>query len=251
MGFRLKAFGLHLLGSASLLALILGALYFGWYRWPGWYLTDVSRVVMVLIGVDVVIGPLLTFVIANQKKPRRELKRDIGMIVAAQLCALLYGSVSLWNGRPLYYAFSETVLQEVQAYDIDSREADIGRRQNPALAPHWYSTPRWIWAPLPEDADQRQKIMTEAVMGGDDVISMPKYFKPGENGLPALRSQLKKVDDVAYFEKSEKTNFKERMKAVGIPTDELNAIPLTGRGHPLLAVVDPATATIRAIFRVK
>jgi hypothetical protein len=46
-------------------------------------------------------------------------------------------------------------------------------------------------------------------------------------------------------------NFKERMKAVGIPTDELNAIPLTGRGHPLLAVVDPATATIRAIFRVK
>jgi hypothetical protein len=251
MGFRLKAFGLHLLGSASVLALILGALYFGWYRWPGWYLTDVSRVVMVMIGVDVVIGPLLTFVIANQKKPRRELKRDIGMIVAAQLCALLYGSVSLWNGRPLYYAFSETVLQEVQAYDIDSREADIGRRQNPALAPHWYSTPRWIWAPLPEDADQRQKIMTEAVMGGDDVISMPKYFKPWENGLPALRSQLKKVDDVAYFEKSEKTNFKERMKAVGIPTDELNAIPLTGRGHPLLAVVDPATATIRAIFRVK
>jgi hypothetical protein len=251
MGFRLKAFGLHLLGSASVLALILGALYFGWYRWPGWYLTDVSRVVMVMIGVDVVIGPLLTFVIANKKKPRRELKRDIGMIVAAQLCALLYGSVSLWNGRPLYYAFSETVLQEVQAYDIDSREADIGRRQNPALAPHWYSTPRWIWAPLPEDADQRQKIMTEAVMGGDDVISMPKYFKPWENGLPALRSQLKKVDDVAYFEKSEKARFKERMKAVGIPTDELNAIPLTGRGHPLLAVVDPATATIRAIFRVK
>jgi hypothetical protein len=251
MGFRLKAFGLHLLGSASVLALILGALYFGWYRWPGWYLTDVSRVVMVLIGVDVVIGPLLTFVIANQKKPRRELKRDIGIIVAAQLCALVYGSVSLWNGRPLYYAFSETVLQEVQAYDIDSREAEIGRLQNPALAPHWYSTPRWIWAPLPGDADQRQKIMTEAVMGGDDVISMPKYFKPWEQGLPSLRSQLKKVDDVAYFEKSEKTNFKERMKAAGIPTDELNAIPLTGRGHPLLAVVDPATATIRAIFKVK
>jgi hypothetical protein len=80
---------------------------------------------------------------------------------------------------------------------------------------------------------------------------MPKYFKPWENGLPALRSQLKTVDDVAYFPKSEKTHLKERMKAVGIPTDELNAIPLTGRGHPLLAVVDPATATIRAIFRVK
>jgi hypothetical protein len=233
------------------LALILGALYIGWYRWPGWYLTDVSHVAMVMIGVDVVIGPLLTLVIANQNKPRRELKRDIGIIVAAQLCALLYGSVSLWNGRPLYYAFSENVLQQVQAYDIDPHEADIGRRQNPALAPHWYSTPRWIWAPLPDDPDLQSKIVTDAVAGGDDVISMPKYFKPWENGLPALSSKLKKVDDVAYFAKSEKTNLKEQMKAAGIPTDESNAMPLTGRGHPVLAVMDPATATIRAIFSAR
>ena len=251
MRFRLKAFGLHLLGSASVLSLILAALYFGWYRWPGWYLTDVSRVVMVMIGVDVVIGPLLTFVIANQNKPRHELKRDIGMIVAAQLCALVYGSASLWNGRPLYYAFSESVLQQVQAYDIDTKEAKLAQKQNPALAPHWYSTPRWIWAPLPEDAEQREKIVAQAVTGGDDVISMPKYFKPWESGLPALRSQLKKVDDVAYFAKSEKTKLKEKMQAAGIRTDQSNAMPLTGRGHPLLAVVDPATATIKAILGVK
>lgn len=251
MGFRLKAFGLHLLGSASVLTLILGALYLGWYRWPGWYLTDVSRVVMVMIGVDVVIGPLLTFVIASHNKPRRELQRDIGIIIAAQLCALLYGSVSLWNGRPLYYAFSENVLQQVQAYDIDSREAEMARRENPALAPHWYRSPRWIWAPLPEDADQRQKIVTEAVTGGEDVTSMPKYFKSWESGLPALRNQLKKVDDVAYFAESDKTKLKEKMKAAGIPTDQSNVMPLTGRGHPLLAVFDPATATIKAILRVK
>ncbi len=251
MEFRLKAFGLHLLGSASVLTLILGALYFGWYRWPGWYLTDVTQVVMVMIGVDVVIGPLLTFVIANENKPRRELKRDIGLIVAVQLCALVYGSASLWNGRPLYYAFSETLLQQVQAYDIDPKEAALGQKQNPALAPHWYSTPRWIWAPLPDDSEQSQKIVAEALTGGDDVISMPQYFKPWEKGLPSLRSQLKKVDDVTYFAKSEKARLKEKMKAAGIPTEQSNAMPLTGRGHPLLAVFDPATATITAILRVK
>jgi hypothetical protein len=220
----------------------------GWYRWPGWYLTDVTTVVLVLMGVDVVIGPLLTFVIANQNKPRRELKRDIGIIVAVQLCALFYGSASLWDGRPLYYAFSENILQQVQAYDIDSKEAELGQKQNAALAPHWYSTPRWIWAPLPQDTEESQKIVTAAITGGDDVISMPRYFKPWEQGLPSLRSHLKKVDDVAYFAKSEKAKLKQRMKAAGIPTNELNAIPLTGRGHPLLAILDPATATIRGIF---
>jgi hypothetical protein len=251
MKFRLKAFGLHLLGSASALSLILGGLYLGWYHWPGWHLTDVTQVVMVMVGVDVVLGPLLTFIIARASKPRRELVRDIAVIVAVQLAALIYGSMSLWNGRPLYYAYSETVLQLVQAYDIDAEQSAVGQRQNPALAPHWYSLPRWIWAPLPQDSDTRQKIITSAVTGGEDVISMPQYFKPWEQGLPELRKQLKRVDDVAYFAPSEKKKLKERMQAAGFDTDQLNSIPLTGRGHPLLAVFDPASVKIAAIFGPK
>jgi len=249
MRFRLKAFSLHLLSSATALTLILGLLYFGWYRWPGWHLTDVTTVVLVMVCVDVVLGPTLTLIVANQKKSHRELTRDIGIIVVVQLCALIYGSVSLWNGRPLYYAFSESVLQLVQAYDIDAKDAEIGRQQNPGLAPHWYSLPRWIWAPLPENPEESQKIVAAAVTGGDDVISMPKYFKTWEDGLPSLRSRLKKVDDVAYFAKSEKKRLKDRMRAAGLPDDQLNTMPLTGRGHPLLAVFDPVTLKITATFQ--
>ena len=249
MRFRLKAFSLHLLSSATVLTLILGSLYFGWYRWPGWHLTDVKTVVLVMVCVDVVLGPTLTLIIANKNKPHRELVRDIGIIVTVQLCALIYGSASLWNGRPLYYAFSENVLQLVQAYDIDAAEAEAGRRLNPGLSPHWYSRPRWIWAPLPQNAEESGKIVASAVTGGDDVISMPKYFKPWEDGLPALRSQLKKVDDVTYFGKNEKTRLKERMKAAGLPDDQSNSMPLTGRGHPLLAVFDPATLKITATLK--
>jgi hypothetical protein len=249
MRFRLKAFSLHLLSSATALTLILGSLYFGWYRWPGWHLTDVTTVVLVMVCVDVVLGPTLTLIVANQKKSRRELTRDIGIIVVVQLCALTYGSVSLWNGRPLYYAFSESVLQLVQAYDIDSKDAEIGRQQNPALAPHWYSLPRWIWAPLPQNAEESREIVVSAVTGGDDVVSLPKYFKPWEDGLLSLRHQLKKVDDVAYFAKSEKKKLKDRMRAAGLPDDQLNTMPLTGRGHPLLAVFDPVTLKIMATFK--
>jgi hypothetical protein len=251
MHFRLKLFSYHLLSSAAILTLILGSLYFGWYRWPGWYLTDVTRVVFVMVCVDVVLGPTLTLIIANQKKSRRELTRDIAIIVAVQLCALTYGSAQLWKGRPLYYAFSESVLQLVQAYDIDDNEAKLGREQNPGLAPHWYSLPRWIWAPLPEDPAQRQKIFTAAISGGDDVISMPRYFKRWEDGLTSLRAQLKKVDNVAYFAPSEKRKLKEKMKAAGMADDQLDTIPLTGRGHPLLAVIDPASLKIAAVFNAK
>ena len=85
MKFRFKAFGLHLLASSVALSTILGGLYLGWYRWPGWILTDVTRAFMVMVGVDVVLGPTLTFIVAGSSKPRRELTRDIGVIVALQL----------------------------------------------------------------------------------------------------------------------------------------------------------------------
>ena len=251
MHFRLKAFSLHLLSSVTVLTLILGLLYLGWYRWPGWYLTDVKTVVLVMVCVDVVLGPTLTLIIANQKKSRRILTRDIGIIVAVQLCALTYGSVSLWSGRPLYYAFSENVLQLVQAYDIDANETELGREQNPTLAPHWYSLPRWIWAPLPKDPDERKKIFEAAISGGDDVISMPRFFKRWEEGLPALRDQLKKVDAVGYFGKDEKKTLKNKMKAAGLEDDQVDTMPLTGRGPPLLAVIDPASLKIRAVFTSK
>jgi hypothetical protein len=251
MHFRLKAFSLHLLSSATILTLILGCLYFGWYRWPGWYLTDVTTVVLVMVCVDVVLGPTLTLIVANKDKPRRVLARDIGIIVAVQLCALIYGSVSLWSGRPLYYAFSENVLQLVQAYDIDADEAKLGREQNPAFAPHWYSLPRWIWAPLPQDLDERKRIFEAAISGGDDVISMPRYFKRWEEGLPALRNQLKKVDAVGYFSKSEKKTLRDKMKAAGLADDQMNTMPLTGRGHPLLAVIDPESLKIKALLTSK
>jgi hypothetical protein len=190
-------------------------------------------------------------IIANQKKSRRELTRDIGIIVAVQLCALTYGSVQLWNGRPLYYAYSEGLLQLVQAYDIDADEAKLGREHNPGLAPHWYSLPRWIWAPLPQDAGEARKIITSTITGGDDVISMPRYFKPWEDGMPSLRSKLKKVDDVAYFAKSEKKTLKEKLRAAGMADNQSDVIPLTGRGHPLLAVIDPGNLRIAAVFRAK
>jgi hypothetical protein len=251
MKFRFKAFGLHLLASSVALSAILGSLYLGWYRWPGWVLTDVTQVVMVMIGVDVVIGPTLTLIIARASKPRRELTRDIGVIVLVQLCALGYGTVSLWNGRPMYYAFSENILQLVQAYDIDNAEAALGRQQNPELAPHWYSLPRWVWVPLPQDLATRTKIVQSAITGGDDVTSMPRYFKPWREGLTDLRAKLKNVDDVPYFAPKEKKTLKERMRAAGLATDALNAMPLTGRGHPLLAVIDPATAKIEALLKAR
>jgi hypothetical protein len=237
MRFRLKTFGWHLLGSASALTLTLGLLYLGWYHWPGWYLADMPTVLAIMVGVDVVLGPLLTFIVAAPTKSRRVLARDVGAIVLVQLVAFGYGVTTLWHGRPLYYAFSVNCLSVVQAQDIE-RDLAGASGQNSALTPHWYSLPRWIWAPLPDNSEEADKIVRSAIQGGFDVTARPAYYKPWASGAAELRSQLKRVDDIKFFSLKEKKLLKARMIAKGLAPDRADAIPLTGRKRPLLVVFD-------------
>jgi hypothetical protein len=249
MKFRSKAFGFHLLGSACFMALLLGAFYLGWYRWPGWYLAGASTIALMMLGFDVVLGPLLTFVIANPNKPRRELARDIGIIVCVQIIAAGYGATTLWNGRVLYYVFSQRFLEIVQASDLDAEQVALGKKLDPGFAPHWYSLPRWIYAPLPKDDKVREQIVSSSILGGNDVIQMPRYYQPWEKALPELRRELRVVDKMGEFSLREKKTLTERMKERNLDPNQPIAIPMMGRARPLLAVIDPASVRITALIR--
>ncbi len=252
MKFRFKAFALHVLASICVLSLVLGILYFGWYRWPGWYLSSMLSIVPILIAVDVALGPLATLLIANPAKPRRELARDIACIALVQLAALVYGSTTLWSGRPLYYAFSQDRLQLVQALDLKPTEIAWARRENPTLAPHWYSRPRWVWAPLPKDSDESQRIIASAVSGGDDVIQMPRYFKLWAEGLPALRGELKNAAAMARNDlrlRKLGAAIRSGVAATGLGADQAVTLLVTGRSTPMVAVFDPQDLRLVTLMR--
>jgi hypothetical protein len=250
MKFRVKAFGLHVTASTCLFLLALGTLYFGWYRWPGWYLTGATSIVLMMAGIDVVLGPLLTFVIANPNKPRRELARDIAIIATVQLAAMGYGLATLWQGRPLYYTFSTRFLEMVQASDLSPEQIALGRKLNPDFAPYWYSLPRWVYAPFPNDPKVVEQIVQSTIGGGDDVIQMPRYFRPWREGVVELRKELRPVAKMTELGQRDKQIAGERMRELGVTADEPVALPMMGRTKPLVGVVDPATGRVRTILRV-
>jgi hypothetical protein len=250
MKFRFKAFGLHVTASTCLFLVALGALYFGWYRWPGWYLTGATTIVLMMAGIDVVLGPLLTLIIANPNKPRRELARDIAIIATVQLVAMGYGLTTLWHGRPLYYTFSTRFLEMVQASDLSPEQIALGRKLNPEFAPYWYSLPRWVYAPLPNDPKLVEKIIQGTIGGGDDVIQMPRYFRPWKEGAEELRKELRPVAQMTELGVRDKQMAAVRMRELGVTTDQPIALPMMGRAKPLVGVVDPATGQVRAILRV-
>ena len=242
MRFRLKAFAIHIGASACALAVLLGILYLGWYRWPGWYVTNFLHVMSILVGVDVTMGPLFTLLIANPRKPRRDLARDVGVIVTLQVVALAYGIVTLWGGRPLYYAYSQRELETVAASQVPASEAELARQQNPEFAPHWYSLPRLVYAALPRGA----------AMPADsriDITQMPRYFKSLSQGGSALRADLQKVDNQFIFTPAEKRLLKERMAQRGLAVDQPDTLFMIGHDRPVLVVFDLKSLHVEAIIR--
>jgi hypothetical protein len=250
VAFRFKLFSLHLLSSVLVLTLVWASLYLGWYRWPGWYLSGAIGITVIMALVDIVLGPALTLIIANPTKSRRELARDIAVIATVQLGALVYGAVTLWHGRPLYYTYSERFLQMVQASDLNPAEVELGLKLNPALAPHWYSRPRWIYAPLPRDPKLRDQIMADSITGGNDVIQMPRYYQPWQNALADLRNNLRVVGKMTELSLKDKRTAEARMKERGYSADQAIALPMLGRGKPLVAVFDPKTLRMLTLIRV-
>jgi hypothetical protein len=157
----------------------------------------------------------------------------------------------LWQGRPLYYTFSANRLETVQASDISEDDAKLARTENPAFAPYWYSRPRWIWAPLPDDPDQAAKIVQSASFGsGEDVIDMPRYFKPWAAGLPQLRQRLTTLGETKYFSKAEQKLLHDRMTNLGLNAEEKNALVMWGgTARRLVAVFDLKSLKIQALIR--
>lgn len=115
---RIKAAALHFTISAAV-ALSIASLVFGlWYPPPHHHLSGGLNLFLLVIGVDLVLGPLLTLVIFNISKPRRELVRDVLIIAAVQLAALLYGMNTVFQARPVYIVFEYNRFQVVYASDL-------------------------------------------------------------------------------------------------------------------------------------
>lgn len=175
--FRAALF--HLVGSilvASLAALIV--LYI-WFPHPYDLLSGGRKLFLVLVGVDVVCGPLLTLILFNPKKSRRELFTDMSLVIVIQLAALAYGVFTAYQARPLFLVhevdrFRVINLQEFQGENVDDALANL----TPSLQPSIFSGPIIVGIRDPKDRNERHEVMLDSITGGRDYAQRPEFYVP-------------------------------------------------------------------------
>ena len=130
---RARAAGLHMLISLAV-AGMAAALVFGlWYPGPYRLLSGGRELFLLVTTVDVILGPLLTFVIFDLRKGWPHIRRDLAIIGCIQLAALLYGLHTVYVARPVAMVFEVDRFRVVTANDVHEPDLPKARPEYQAM----------------------------------------------------------------------------------------------------------------------
>ena len=175
----IRAAVIHLLGSLLVAALAALLVLWVWYPHPYGLLSGGRHLFLLLMGVDVVCGPLLTLVLFNPTKPRSELLTDMALVVCIQLAALAYGLYTAQEARPLFPVHEVDRFRVVTAGDYGDEDVrDAIGQLDAALRPHLLRGPVTVGIREPKDAQEHQQVLMESVSGGRDYAQRPEFYVP-------------------------------------------------------------------------
>jgi len=188
---RWKAAAIHLSISAGI-GLVSAALIFGlWYPPPYSHAAGADELVLLLLGVDIVLGPLLTLVVF--KSGKKSLRFDLGVIALLQAGAFTYGTSVVVRARPAFIVGAIDRFVMVSANDLD--EKDLADARKPEFQSSPWTGPRIVGVQLPKDPTERSTLMFSGAEG-KDVEKFPKYYIDYAEAAPALLKRAKSLDDL-------------------------------------------------------
>ncbi len=237
MSARIKAFILHLAVSALIALAVIGIVFYLWYPAPLHTAVGVTQIFLILLAVDVVLGPLLTLLVF--KVGKKTLIMDLTVIAVLQISALGYGLFTVAEGRPAWLVFAKDRFDLVRVLDIDERkleQADLVYRQ-PSLF-----GPQWVAASNPSESNERNEVLMESVFGGADIAQRPNLYQPLEFQKAAIQQRLLELTALPN------NNSAEHIQAILTKYPNADSwLPLRANNQDMVVLMNKNTANIIAI----
>jgi hypothetical protein len=149
---RYQASFYHLLFSLTVLAPLAYLVLVEWYPGILYSIDGGWEGMRIIVGVDLVLGPLLTFVVFKSGKPG--LKFDLTAIVLLQSSCLLAGTYIVYSERPLALVYYDKHFYTVSADTF----GDYGR---PVPEFSGQDLPVYLYSEVPEDLIEKADFLNE------------------------------------------------------------------------------------------
>jgi hypothetical protein len=243
---RWKASAVHLAISAGIAMLVVILMLALWYPQPYFAAMGGDALILILIGVDVVIGPLITLIVFDPRK--KSLRFDLAVIAALQLAALAYGCHVMFVARPVYTVFVVDRFETIAANQVDAAsQATVTSGE--FLAPP-LTGPKIIAARQPDDAKRQADIVLSAMNGGPDLANLPELYVPYAQFRAAAAKAAHPLAELAKRQPADAALIRSFVTASGLPQDAVGFLPMKARNRDMTVVVELKTGDVVGILPV-
>ena len=234
---RWQAAGTHLLICVAIAAAVITVMLGVWYPAPLFEAAGGTGLLYILVGVDVILGPLLTLIVF--KSGKRGMKFDLAVIGLVQIAALVYGVHIVFLARPAFIVFVKDRFELATAVELDP--AELAAAKYPEFrAPGW-AGPLLVAADMPSDPKERDKLI-DAALAGLDLQHFPRYYVPYAE---RVKEVLGKAVTIARLRAAEPVTAKAvdaYLASSGIKEGDVRALMLRTRFAWVAVLIDPKTA---------
>lgn len=192
MSKSIKFFLSHLSISLFIAILVMGLVFFVWYPAPLAQAVGVTHIFLMMLVIDVIIGPALSLLV--YKEGKKSLKFDLTVIILIQVSALCYGIYSIAEGRPAWLVYTVDRFEVVRNNEII--DDHIQNAQKQYQQPSWLK-PQFVAIEFAKDIQQRNDDMFAELLGGVSIAQRPERYvdlSTVKNQIQQRAQKLKVLD---------------------------------------------------------
>ncbi|QNP47489.1 hypothetical protein H9K75_14580 [Diaphorobacter aerolatus] len=180
----------------------------------------------VLIIVIFISGPLLTAILSNPSKKRREQWLDWLLIGGIQSLALCFGLYGIGLTRPVAVVFEVDRFVVVSIGDIYQSSSS---KTEKSFASNSWAGPVWLGVREPRSSDERLENI-ELSINGIEPSLRPDWWQNLEKSTTAMRRRAQSLKYIVPTLDSESQNMiREAVAQTNTKIDELSFLPLVSR----------------------
>jgi len=232
---KVRASLIHLSISALVVGTVLAIIFFLWYPAPYFSVVGAWIPVRVMIGVDLVLGPLLTLIVYRAKKPG--LLFDMSVIAAIQLSALIYGVHVVYQERPYFVVHALDRFEVLAAKDVDFKSIpDAELRRKP------WTGPVYVVATRPSDVAEAQELLEEVLFEGKpDIERRPGLWKKYADNVDIVVASSHDLGVLTDYYAEAGPEVARAVVATGSSPEALRFIPVIGKKNDFAMLINNAT----------
>jgi hypothetical protein len=236
---RTQAAGIHLLVSICIALIVVCAMIFVWYPSPYFNAMGGGLLLALMVGCDVVIGPLITFIIWNPGK--KSLKFDVTVIALIQLAALAYGAFVMFEARPIYTVFYRDRFDVVIAARVYDEE--LARAAGTPYNSRPLTGPKLVALNMPTDIQERNRMSFHSPSSGD-YVAFPQYFVPYEERATEAGANAKPLAELKAKNPQIVAELGALLIEKGVAESAAGYWPLNTKSSDMAVIVDKKSGKI-------